>query len=476
MDALVSRRSSRRARAVLHAEELDAAIAELLDYGRERGERLRALGGGEREPLTPSPDVSPLLAEELRSALEDEVVPAVETEANSGIVQWELDRELAKKALVGLKLPMLRELARERSLETTGGSEELAARIARAYRWDEEAIARLVLEHEPEPTPERGHVDRLFPLGEVPNLDVVERRLGYVAGRYIRVGVARWFVFEDATITDQSITVTGTVRAYRASVDTLAEEPALAATPSEASAELMVRSDHPFLVARRCSAQVARAAVKALRTAVGVRPVGQIAYGRGPLEGAAARFASESLFTLDVLANRVRQAGFAPPNLTVARFKVGETPVEVDTEDEVVRRPALRAVRFEGEHLLDSAVACKLLAEEGRALVDVAMRIDVATEDASTTAAFSARLALEADHALVMTSFGTRRPELSVRVQRALVDAVGTELKDGFADRSRLAQLCERILERARSEVPVTRADLLNDEAASADEADEPVL
>lgn len=69
-----------------------------------------------------------LLADELRSALEDEVVPAVETEPSAGIVKWELERELIKKALVGLKLPVLRDIARDRALEAGGGSEDLAGR------------------------------------------------------------------------------------------------------------------------------------------------------------------------------------------------------------------------------------------------------------------------------------------------------------------------------------------------------------
>src|SRR4051794_1751475 len=105
---------SKRSRAVLHAEELDAAVTELLEFGRARGERLRAVRAEKASGKTPAvveaPDVEHLLADELRSALEDEIVPAVETEASGSIVQWELDRELIKKALVGLKIPALRNI------------------------------------------------------------------------------------------------------------------------------------------------------------------------------------------------------------------------------------------------------------------------------------------------------------------------------------------------------------------------------
>lgn len=43
-------------------------------------------------------------------------------------MKWELERELIKKALVGLKLPVLRDIARDRALEAGGGSEDLAGR------------------------------------------------------------------------------------------------------------------------------------------------------------------------------------------------------------------------------------------------------------------------------------------------------------------------------------------------------------
>ncbi len=248
-------------------------------------------------------------------------------------------------------------------------------------------IARLVLEHEPEPSAERGHVERLFPLVEAPALADVERRLGYVASRYPR-GCARWFVFDKATVSEEAVTVTGSVRAYNASVDTLSAEPTLSAAPSEAPVELVLRREEALLIARRCTAQIARAAVNALRTATKVRPLGHIPYHVAQLDGSAAALAAPSLFLLDVLADRLRRAGLGPPNLAVARFKLGEMTVEAD--DEIVRRPTLRAVRFEGDHLLDSTAACRLLAEEGRALVDVAVHIDLANSDAGAPTRFPA--------------------------------------------------------------------------------------
>jgi hypothetical protein len=245
------------------------------------------------------------------------------------------------------------------------------------------------------------------------------------------------------------------------------------ATPSEAAAELVLYRDQRLLVARRCSAPVASAAVNALRSALRLQPLGRVLYKAEAVEGAADTFALQSLFILDVLANRLREEGLVAPNLTVARFKVGDTAVE-DDADEDVRRPTLRAVRFEGDHLLDSATACKLLAEEGRALVDIAMHFDVPASDAGAAAAsFPARVAVDADHALVMTSFGTRRPELSVGLQRTLVEVVAAELRDGVLDAARLAQLCGRILERARTEGPIKRADMLDDDSS---EPDQPVI
>ncbi len=119
-----------------------------------------------------------------------------------------------------------------------------------------------------------------------------------------------------------------------------------------------------------------------------VRPLGHIPYHVAQFDGSAAALAAPSLFLLDVLADRLRRAGLGPPNLAVARFKLGEMTVEAD--DEIVRRPTLRAVRFEGDHLLNSTAACRLLAEEGRTLVDVAMHIDLANSDAGAPTRFPA--------------------------------------------------------------------------------------
>lgn len=71
-----------------------------------------------------------------------------------------------------------------------------------------------------------------------------------------------------------------------------------------------------------------------------------------------------------------------------------------------------------------------------------------------------------------MTSFGTRRPKLSVGLQHTLVDAVGAELRDGVLDAGRLVRLCEHIRERASTEGPISRANMLDDASAT----DDPVL
>lgn len=187
-------------RAVLHAEDLDAAVLSLIGEAKAMGEAIRAKSHREAAPAV-SADIDHILSDSLRQALEDEVVPAVETK-QGGLDAVEVEHEVIKKALVGLKVSTLRRLAEEQRLQASGTSEDLATRLGRAYEWDAEAVARLVLANEEEPPADRGHVTRVFPLSDAPSVDHIQSRLSYVLGRYIRIGVARWFVFESAEVGD----------------------------------------------------------------------------------------------------------------------------------------------------------------------------------------------------------------------------------------------------------------------------------
>ena len=160
---------------------------------------------------------------------------------------------------------------------------------------------------------------------------------------------------------------------------------------------------------------------------------------------------------LDILDNRLAKAQAFDANLTVARFELDRRNAELEAEGD---RPRVKEVRFEGDHLLDSLAACRLIAVDGRALIDLSMRVSFGPTDPEA-ARFPVRIHLDRDHALVLTGFGRNRPELSADLHRGVVRAVEREFEDGVANVRQLELLAERISKFARSDSEANRATML---------------
>jgi hypothetical protein len=377
--------------------------------------------------------------------------------AEGRILPEEFERELMKKALAALKADGLRKLARAANVETAGGVEDLAARIGWLHRWDEQKIARLILENEPEPREDRAHVERLFPLAEPLNLSDARQRLEYVQGRYIRTGIAKWFVFETVEDRgDEALILRGTLRAFRASVTDDDLPSVVAVKRIDHQIEVHLDSSNIARV-RRGSAYEAAAAIDALAIAVRLQPLmGVPIQNDGITGGAALTFASASLFMLDLITSRFKEAGLRNADLTIARFRVDETQ---EAPGDEASKPRLRAVRFEGRHILDSAPACKLLSD-GRALSEVAMTIQSPTRPDGEWGRYPVRIAIENGHVSVITGLGVT-PEFAYEVQSSAVAAAVDEIADGFGAPEKLMALAERIVQRAASTGPVDHADML---------------
>lgn len=449
---------------VVRPEELDQEVEEILEFARERGRRVRNANKGRVYTLE-HPDIPKtdgLLRDEIKAALEDEIVPAREITAEGGILPWELNHELVKKALVGLKIPSLKFIARKSQVSLTGNAEDLATRVARHYNWNEQEIARLILDQQALAVrPRDGHYDRLFPLVEAPDLDQIIDRLEYVTGRYIRIGVARWFVFDRFDATDDRLELTGSLHSYRAYVDDTGDEPTVNASPRFDTAVLQMDRGSNVLRVRQLSATGARSAVTALNAAAGVAPLGYVPLPAiAGLGGASVAFDRVTLFMLDLLENRFRGAGLHNPDLTVARFKVGEAE-DIDVEGESLS-PLLEAVRFEGRHILDSTEACRLIATEGRSLVNISLRIKTAPRSDGESATFPIQIGIDGWDVAVSTGFGSRSSELSVGVHQSLISALKSEISDGVSRVDSINSLAERISERAAVDRAPDRANMFS--------------
>lgn len=441
---------------VIASEEFEAKVNSLFSLVSELADALRP--ASEEEVAGSEFNFDDRLKADLKDFLEDELTPAIPVKGGS-LDAVEVDHEIAKKALVGMKTSALREALRDRDLPapSRASAEELAEIMARSFDWNAEEVARFVLQHEEEPSVNRGHAVRLFRMADNVALDEVAERLAAVMGRYVRIGVAKWFVFNDCRRGADSLKIWGSYMAYGAKVDDVDGRPELVPIPQSTRTVVELGSDG-LLSVDDSTVQAARAAVHA------VAAVGSIAlYDYVPNSGSGADSVKgvvhgASEFFLDIIHNRMRDSLMSQINLTVARFKIA--PGDID--DELHARPVIRAIRFEGAHILDSAEACRLLAQDGRPLANVAMRVTVPSRAGTGSAVFPIKLSLDKDHAMVTTGLGTE-PESSLDLHQSVVEAVAAEITEGRSDSESLAALVKRISARAKDTTPPDKASILSE-------------
>ena len=117
---------------------------------------------------------------DLTQLLEDEIVVARPAAGEAVIDEREEEREISKRALIHIRLPQLRVMAENLGLSRSGDLEEVVDRIARAFRGDQDAIARLIVQYETEPPPERRFSTRVFQLaGDEHDPPRVRERMSY---------------------------------------------------------------------------------------------------------------------------------------------------------------------------------------------------------------------------------------------------------------------------------------------------------
>lgn len=445
-------------RAIL-GEDLESSIMNLMDLATEAGLQLRDVAGSEGKSVTPFPGAREELERQLRATFEDEIV-AVSQSQSGGIEELEVQREIAKKALVGLKLATLKKIARENGALIGGNLEDLATRVARLYDWDQRQIAKLILANEEEPSIERAHIARLFPLEGGYDLDEARERLDVVTGRYIRIGVARWFLFQQLRERPDALEVSGVFKTYQASVDAVSDVASLSALPHDADAHIILDGS-PVLQISEASATPSKAAVLAFGIISGTQSKGYIPLADMNSEAARSSLHPTSELLLDVIFNRIMKSELRDVNLTVARFSVTDRTEFSSVGLVGERRPELKAVRFEGAHLLDSIDTCRLLTLDRRPLVEVSFQTSVRGEAGHVKGRFPVRLSVEKDHIAVQTGLGSGEHELSLSVHKKVIEAVRANLENGTLDSDRIDQLFDRMQARAYAQQPPEKADIL---------------
>jgi len=470
----MSRRPLRRLeqKPALRSEDLGEVLRRVRDELAEAGSQLAAetaAGPDDDRPRVDVPDLSDRAEQALRELLAEESFALIEPEGPSGIGAHELHREVLKKALVALKGPVLRDLVRARGLQPAGRLDELARQVAASCDWDEQAVARLILDHTGEPREtEGGPTTRLFALAAPANLARLEDRLSYVNGRYYRTDIAKWFTFEGYRRAGSVMKVTGRLQSYRAQVNP-DDEDKLTSEREVAQASLEVGDgSRTALVHGAKNQSVARSMMAAFRVATLAEALDYV-----PNSGANAAVQPRSLhpsteFLLDVVTYRMRGRLFRRRNPVLARFRYTRPDAAAEqthTEGSGARKPSLRVVRFEGENLLNSLAACGLMWNEGRPLVDLTVDVAVTASDDDPTvlSRVPIRIALERDHILVATGLSSNAEAMN-EVHRSVVGHIEQAMAGGVpTDHSR--RLAAAIRVRVENPDPEADADLLGDGA-----------
>lgn len=470
--ALVERYLAKRQTPPLVAAELlfdDALreeIGDLIDLAINEGEASAAEGLDAKEELL-TPAGTPDLVEAARARLEylfsSDMNVAHESVAE-GIPDEERETEIAKGALLDLQTTRLREIAEAEELPTLGQREAIATLIARKYKADRTAIAELILRYAKD-DPERGHTTRLLPLTDKPDLAKAGDRMESLRGRYMRVGVANWVVFNSARTEVDLASFSGEFRYYNIGTQQDGDEPVISARQRKGPISVRLRRDQVWAEVDTRNLTEVRRIRSALDQATGVEVEVALPIVIPPLAGEAATLDRSTLLMLHLL-NGLRDAHLDFASFTMASFAAPANPgAEADP-----LRPTVKQVRLAGEHLLSSRDACRLIAA-GQKLLAVEFRARYKRDLSAKEPHFSTvQIGLASDHASVLTSFGGD-PSASKALHIDLVSRVRRALDRGVQDAAELSHIVSQVTNRAAEENEAETVDILAPEQAPAAEA-----
>jgi hypothetical protein len=451
-------------------EELDDQLNELLDVMQRAGQEANRVAKEEGLDRATIPERGSVRDESFRALREliEERVPITSpiTDENE-IDPWEEHREIAKRALAGLKLPQLRTIAESIGVPKSGSRDPLLERIVRRLQANEAEIARLVvMYHEDLPT-ELRHTTRLYPLQHpIPSAGVFER-LSNFTRRYIKVGIAQWFIFRKIERVNAGIVVEGTYRAYRVGATTASNDDAtyeLERVRRDLTASALIRHGASFLEMRSGGVTESRALARAVELGAGLPRSETLPSGSSP-QWDDRRWDAGTLLLLDLLNTSLRSESVQVANLTMAGFEMSHAAEPADEESD---RPQVRSVRFHGQHILDSRPACELIVEHER-LAHIALQVWFRpSRDARVL--LPVRVDLESDHATVIAGFGMEPREVSAQLQRMLVRDVEKKLLRGPSDPDGLRKLMDEIEDRAKQAEEPERATMFTRQKTEAED------
>jgi hypothetical protein len=443
-------------------EQLDEELNELLDVMDKAGREANLVAKKEGLDRAKIPSRVPVRDESfqaLRELVEDHVLVTSPVTDQDEIDPWEEHREIAKRALANLKLPQLRAIAESIGVPKSGSRDPLLERIVRRLQANEAEIARLVVMYEENLPTELRHTARLYPLQHpIPSAGVAERLKGY-ARRYIRVGIAQWFIFRTIEETDRGIEVDGVYRSYRVGAAEASDGEAtyeLKPDRRDLVASALIRPGSSFVEMRAGGATESRALARAVELAAGLPRNETLPSGSSP-QWDDRQWDAGTLVLLDLLNSSLRSDAVQVANLTMAGFEMSRGASSV-SDERTVDKPQVRSVRFHGQHILDSRPACEMIVEHER-LAHIAL-LAWFRPNRGERVLLPVRVDLESDHATVITGFGMEAREVSAQLHRLLIRDVEKKLIQGPSDPEGLRKLMTQIEERANQAEEPERATM----------------
>ncbi|MFT3866784.1 MAG: hypothetical protein QM729_21185 [Solirubrobacterales bacterium] len=358
----------------------------------------------------------------------------------------------------------LRKIAEAEELPTLGKREAIATLIARKYKSDRREIAELILKYAVD-DPEHGYTTRLLPLADEPDLPKATERLGGLKGRYMRVGVANWVVFDSIHGQNDLASFSGEVRYYNVATQEEGNDPEITARQRSGPISVRLRRDQTWGEVDTRNLTEVRRIRAALSHATGAEVENILPLKLPPLSGEAAGLDRYTLMVLHLLGN-LRDPHLDFVSFTMANFSAGTDPgAEADP-----LRPRIRQVRLSGQHLLASRDACRLIAA-GRRLVAVEFRAKYKRDLTAKESHFSTvQIGVGSDHAAILTSFGGN-PGIAKSLHSDLVGRVRKGLDRGVSDAAELKGIVSQVTARASQEGEAETADILGPEEAPVDGA-----
>lgn len=444
---------------IVRNDLVDEQVNKLFEFVAEISEEFAPESGDVR----PTPDFTELVKQNFRKYFEDEVIPAIPSPAGGLVDATELRHEVAKKALLGLKISVLRRGAQDvfGSIPSRYSAEELAQVVAKSLDWDPDAVAQFVLDNEEHATEESwAYTSRLYALS--PDFDIsgdIESEIRQYLGRYIRVGVAQWYAFTDLQRIASGIRVYGRYMSYTTDVMEIDSIGKLRPVENVDEIAVDISTNSRIVEVDNASVRASKAAVFAATATFGEHTLGYVPNVGSEESRVKGEVHGSSMFLLNILENRIPNHVVTGMNLTVARFKFDNS----DANDS--NKPTLKAVRFEGNHILDSAQACRFIVVDGRPLANISFRLTLRRSDSGestlkSSSTFPVKIAIERDHVHVTTGLGDdplRASEAHELVKRA----VQAEIINGH-DSSALESLLSRMTERVEATQPSDRPSMLS--------------